>query len=255
MGWFGKAAFGYIGLLIGGPLGAIAGAALGHHLVDKKGNYATRTFPAYQDTRLRDAERAQAAYFISMFSILGKLAKIDGVVSKNEIFVIEKFMQNVGIPDEQRRFAIQIFNEAKNSAYSIDDYTIQFYQINKRNRVVLLSFLDLLFQVAVADSQLHTAEEAALKRIKDILQISEQEFSNIKARYLKDVDKYYKCLNCSADSSVEEIKKNYKKLARDFHPDTIISKGLPEEFIQFATKRFQEIQEAYEKIKKDRGFP
>lgn len=254
MGWFGKAAFGYIGLLIGGPLGAIAGAALGHHLVDKKGNFTNRPLGSYQGPSLMEEEKAQATYFISMFSIMGKLAKIDGVVSKDEIAVIESFMRNMQIPAAQRKFAIRIFNEAKNSPYSIEDYAIQFYQINKQQRAVLLSFLDLLFQLAAADGHLHAAEETALTKISDILQISDQEFNNIKARYFKDVAKYYKSLNCSPDSSVQEIKKNYKKLARDFHPDTIIAKGLPEEFVNFATRRFQEIQSAYEKIKKERGF-
>jgi DnaJ like chaperone protein len=61
-------------------------------------------------------------------------------------------------------------------------------------------------------------------------------------------------LNSSPESSNEEIRANYKKLVKDFHPDTIISKGLPEEFVQFATKRFQEIQEAYEKIRQERTF-
>jgi DnaJ like chaperone protein len=61
-------------------------------------------------------------------------------------------------------------------------------------------------------------------------------------------------LSCSVDSSNDEIKKSYKKLVRDFHPDTIVSKGLPEEFTEFAASRFREIQEAYEKVRKERGF-
>ena len=58
----------------------------------------------------------------------------------------------------------------------------------------------------------------------------------------------------NSNSALNKIKKSYKKLAKEFHPDTIISKGLPDEFIDFATKRFQEIQEAYEQIRKVRGF-
>jgi DnaJ like chaperone protein len=108
--------------------------------------------------------------------------------------------------------------------------------------------------VAAADGVLHAAEETALNSVKKIFQVSDRQFDNIKARYFKDVDKYYRILNSTPESPNEEIKKNYKALVKDFHPDTIISKGLPEEFINFATKRFQEIQEAYEKIKKDRGL-
>ena len=61
-------------------------------------------------------------------------------------------------------------------------------------------------------------------------------------------------LNCSPESSNEEIKSNYKKLVKDFHPDKIIAKGLPEEFIDFASNRFREIHESYEKIRQERGF-
>ena len=84
--------------------------------------------------------------------------------------------------------------------------------------------------------------------------ISDTEFAGIQGTLVDDAEKYYKVLNCTAACTDEEIKKQYKKLAKDFHPDTIIAKGLPEEFVAFATKRFQDIQGAYEKIKKKRGF-
>jgi len=128
------------------------------------------------------------------------------------------------------------------------------YQTTKRQPAVLMSFFDLLLQIAAADGKLHPAEETALKRIKGIFQISDHQFDNMKAVYFKELDRYYKTLNCSPQSSNEEIKSNYKKLVKDFHPDKIISKGLPEEFIDFATKRFREIQEAYDKIKQERNF-
>ena len=119
---------------------------------------------------------------------------------------------------------------------------------------LLLSFLDLLFQIAAADGRFHPAEETALGRIKEIFNISDKQFEDIKAVYFKDFDKNYKILNCTPDSSNEEIKSNYKKLVKEFHPDTIISKGLPEEFIEFASKRFQEIHGSYEKIRQERNF-
>jgi DnaJ like chaperone protein len=252
MGWFGKLTFGSLGLLIGGPLGAIAGAALGHHLVDKKEDLAAHTIYTNHEPTLGYIEQAQAAYFISIFSILGKLSKIDGVVTKDEIAVVEKFIGNLAIGDREKQFAKQVFMEAKNSAYSIDDFAIQFYRINKQQPSVLLSFFDVLFQIAAADGTFHSAEETALKRIKDIFGISEQQFNNLKGLYFKDTDKYYKVLNCTPESSDQDIKSNYKKLVKDFHPDTIVSKGLPEEFTDFATKRFREIQDAYEKIKQER---
>jgi len=143
MGWFGKLTFGSLGLFIGGPLGAIAGAVLGHHLFDKEEGFIDdRIHPTYEPT-LDQVEQDQAAYFISLFSILGKLAKIDGVVTRDEIFVVEKFINGLDIADREKQFAKQVFNEAKESAYSIDDFAIQLYQMTKQQPTVLLSFYNL----------------------------------------------------------------------------------------------------------------
>jgi DnaJ like chaperone protein len=254
MGWFGKLTFGSLGLFLGGPLGAIAGAALGHHLVDKKRSITEHTNHSARELKLKHAEQAQATYFISLFSILGKLAKIDGVVTRDEIVVVEHFLNNLHIAEREQQFAKQVFNEAKNSRYSIEDFAIQLYQTNKQQPTILLSFISLLCQVAAADGKFHPAEEAALRRIKDIFGISDQQFNNIKGSYFNDLDKHYKMLNCTPQSSNQEIKSSYKELVKDFHPDTIVSKGLPEEFTDFATKRFREIQGAYEKIRQERNF-
>jgi DnaJ like chaperone protein len=254
MGWFGKLTFGSLGLFLGGPLGAIAGAVLGHHLFDKREDFTQRRLPPREEPMLGRAEQAQAAYFVSMFSILGKLAKVDGVVTKDEIAVVGNFINNLPMGEEEKQFAREVFNEAKHSKYSLEDFSLQFHQIARQQPALLLSFLDILFRVAAADGTFHPEEEAALHRIKDIFRISDSQFNSIKSSYFKDVDLYYKRLNCTPQSSNEEIKSNYKKLVKDFHPDTIVSKGLPEEFTQFATDRFREIQEAYEKIRKERNF-
>jgi DnaJ like chaperone protein len=147
-----------------------------------------------------------------------------------------------------------VFNEAKNSPYLIDDFAIQLYQAVKNQPNLILSYFDLLFRIAAADGTLHSAEEAALKRIKEIFDISDNQYEDVKAVYFNDLDKHYKILNCTPESTKEEIKSNYKKLVKDFHPDTIISKGLPEEFIEFASDRFREIQGSYEKIRQERNF-
>jgi len=250
MGWFGKLTFGTAGFLFGGPLGAIAGAALGHHLVDKGNDYNRLSY----EEDIREVEKAQAAYFISMFSILGKLAKADGTVNKEEIAVVDHFIKTLRIPEQEKQFARRIFNEAKNSRYSIVDFAEQLYRMNSRQPTVLLSFMDLLFKLAAADGELNRSEEETLIKVRDVFRISEAQFNNIKACYFKDTDRYYRILNCTSADSDQDIKAAYKRLVKDFHPDTVISKGLPEEFVQFATARFQEIQNAYENIRKERSF-
>ena len=241
-------------MLFGGPLGAIAGAAMGHMLVDKRAGFPgqeTRSIPGPEFGR---AEQAQAVYFISLFSILGKMSKIDGLVTKNEIAVVQSFINSLPMEEREKQFAHQVFNEAKDSQYAIEDFASQLYQAIYNQPALVVSFFDLLFKIAAADGKLHPAEETAMKSIKNIFRLSNRQYDDIKAFYFKELDKYYKILSCTPESSNEEIKSNYKKLVKDFHPDKIISKGLPEEFIDFAESRFREIQESYEKIRKERNF-
>ena len=241
-------------MLLGGPLGAIAGAALGHVLIDKRSDLIRPDTRAIPPPEFEYAEKTQAAFFVSLFSILGKLSKIDGVVTKDEIAVVQDFINRLPIDETEKRFARQIFNEARNSPYRIDDFAMQLYQAVRNQPALLLAYFDLLFRIVAADGTFHAAEEASLKRVKEIFNISDKQYEDIKAVYFNDLDKHYKLLNCTPQSTNEEIKSNYKKLVKDFHPDAIISKGLPEEFIEFASKRFREIQGSYEKIRQERNF-
>ncbi len=254
MGWFGKLALGSLGMLIGGPIGAIAGAALGHVLIDKRVDLTGADPRAIPRPQFEFAEQTQATFFISLFSILGKLSKIDGVVSKEEIAVVQDFINSLPIDETEKQFARQVFNEAKDSPYRIEDFASQLYQAVQNQPTLVLTYFELLFRIVAADGTYHPAEEAALKQVKVIFNLSDKQYEDIKAVYFNDLDKHYKMLNCSPESSNDEIKSNYKKLVKDFHPDVIISKGLPEEFIEFAEKRFREIQESYEKIGQERNF-
>jgi len=254
MGWFGKLTFGSLGLFLGGPLGAMAGAALGHILLDKREAHFQPTGYNMDYQSLERAEETQATYFVSLFSILGKLAKIDNVVTGDEIALVQNFIDKMHADEREKQFAKKIFNESKNSSYAIEDFAGQFYRVVGQQPALVLSFFDLLFQLTAADGKLHPSEEEALLKIKDIFKISDRQFDDLKGAYFRELDRYYKLLNCTPESSDQKIRSNYKKLVKDFHPDTIVSKGLPEEFLDFATNRFREIQEAYEKIKQERKF-
>lgn len=248
MGWFGKLTLGTLGLFMGGPLGAIAGAVLGHHLFDRADRTEPETLPFGQ------ADQAQAAYFICLFSILAKMAKADGVVTREEINVVDQFLSTLRIPESEKQFARNIFNEAKKSPYTIDDFALQLYRMNQAQPTILVSFMDLLFKIASADGKLHEAEEAALYRLKQTFRISDGQFDNFKSVHFRQNDIYYRILNCTKESPNDEIKANYRKMVKEYHPDMLASKGMPEEFIEASTRKFQEIQESYEKVKKDRGF-
>lgn len=230
--------------MLGGPLGAVAGIALGAIYdsgVSRSGS------------RLNSGEEEHLTFFLATFSMLAKLAKADGVISREEIAVISRFMkENLGLDSEGEKLGIRIFNQAKTSPDRFEDYAVQFYSIFSGRREIIISMFDILMVVASADGVVHPNEERMLNSAARIFHISSGQYGRIKESRKSGVDKCYAILGCSRSDSNETIKKKYRKLAVEFHPDKIIAKGLPEEFITFAKTKFQEIQKAYEKVKAER---
>jgi len=249
MGWLGKILGGSLGYLVGGPIGAVAGAALGHGFDAAADLQRSGTGSAAEPLTAHESQ--QAAFFVSTFSMLGKLAKADGVVSREEVAAVEAFMRNnLGLPPQARRLAIRIFDEAKSSPVEFEDYARQFYGLFHGRPEMLYSMVELLTTVALADGVFHPEEQRLIAAAAEIFGV---EYEQVRRARTDDADRYYAVLGASREDSMTEIKKKYRALAQEYHPDRIISKGLPEEFVKFANQKFQEIQEAYEKIKAERG--
>lgn len=248
MGWFGKVVGGTIGFALGGPLGAIAGAAFGHTFdSSSKQRYVNN------NARLSSGEESQFTFFIAAFSMLAKLAKADGRVSKEEIDSIEDFMvNNLNLNHESRRLAMNIFHAATDSQETFHDFARQFYMHFSRQPQLLELMMDMLFRVSVADGVLSESEEQLIHSAARVFNFNDAEYSKFKSRYVKDFEKYYAILGCGGNDPDDQIKKQYRKLVSEYHPDKIASKGLPEEFTKFANDKFREIQGAYEVIKKER---
>ena len=161
MAWFGKIALGSLGMMFGGPLGAVLGAAVGHHLIDKQQAAAQARFQQASGAPFGRVAQHQAAGFVCILSMLAKIAKADGAVTQDELAVVDHFINSLPMPEDEKAFARRVFNEAKNSPHSLEDFAAQFYQMTRAEPTVLCSFLDVLFQVAAADGVLHPAEEKA----------------------------------------------------------------------------------------------
>jgi DnaJ like chaperone protein len=114
--------------------------------------------------------------------------------------------------------------------------------------------MDLLFKVSTVGGDVGAAEERLLISAAKIFQFNDARYNTIKSRHVKVSGRYYAVLGCTKSDSDETIKSKYRKLVREFHPDAIAAKGLPEEFTSFAESKFREIQMAYEEIKKERGI-
>jgi len=252
MSWLGKVVGGTIGFAIGGPVGAVAGAAFGHMFDNEN---AGQIDVGKESNRLSNGETAQMTFFVASFSMLAKLIRSDGTVTEPEIQTVRQFMvDDLHLNPQSRLAAEHIFRAEMDSNESFENFAMQFYQ-NFYNQPQLLELMiDILFRVALADGALHAAEEKLIQSATNIFKFSSNAYLQFRSRYAPESDKYYTILGCSNSDSNDKIKSQYRKLVRDYHPDTIASKGLPEEFTTFANDKFREIQEAYEVVKKERGL-
>ncbi len=251
MGIIGKIVGGAIGFALGGPLGAVAGAVFGHSYDESK----LLDRPNRRRESISAGDQDQAVFFLAAFSMLAKLVRSDGRVSDAEIGAIERFMiRDLGMGPEKRRDVYAVFEVALQSPETFEGFATQFYHQFRYRPELIELMLDILFRVAVADGAMAGAEERLIHIAAQIFRCSPSQFEAIRSRYIDDTNKHYTTLGCSPDDSIEVIKKNYRQLARKYHPDRLAANGLPEEFGQVATEKFRAIQEAYEAISKERGI-
>ena len=231
---------GMIGFTFLGPLGALIGSVVGSRMGR---NSVRRKNPNNLDH--------QVAFFAALFACLAKIAKADGQVTKEEINKIEDFItQKFNLDGEQRNFAINIFQKAKDDNVSFDAYAKQLASLLKRSPNSLMIFYELLFELAMADGELHPNEEKLLKRVPRIFGFNDGLYNKLFQKYGMKTQNFYEVLGVSKQMNFDEIRKIYLKKRREFHPDKLISKGLPEELIEKAQEKFIEIQEAYEELEK-----
>ena len=275
MSWFGKVIGGVLGFSLGGgPLGAIIGAVLGHQLDKKSDDFQERYAPG-------DQERVQAAFFTATFSVMGHIAKADGTVTQNEIRHAENVMQRMGLDQDARKFAIDLFQQGKANDFDLEAVLRQFKQECQRRRNLMQMFLEVQITMALADGTIHEHERAILHRVGKHLGFAgfmiDQLIKMVQAqqgfhRYSQQgqggnhggtyqqapdapsVDQAYQVLGVTSSDEEKTVKRAYRRLMSQHHPDKLVAKGLPEEMIKMATEKTQEIKSAYELIKKSKGW-
>lgn len=239
MSWMGKILGGGLGFMIGGPIGAVLGAVIGHHTLDKG---AVLSFE----------EQRHTVFFLGTFSMLGKLSKADGVVSSEEIEVVEQVMQdNLRLTPEARKFAIDIFTNAKDSGDAFEDYARQFFEEFQDYPEVLSSLIDLLLRLAHSDGVVHPQEQHMIEQAVEIFKLGST-YEQLKARYSdsNDLNRCYEILGATHEEDLGTIKKKYRKLAMEYHPDRVHSRGVSPEFGALSEDRFKDIQHAYDVVER-----
>ena len=253
MGILGKVVGAGLGFMVGGPLGAVLGGSLGHQYdAAQTTRQNKRKFIGAGQQSMQDY---QAIFMVSLISMAAKISKADGHVSAAEISVLDDFLKNeLRLSAQERQTASRIFNQAKQYHGDYADFAREFHTISSGNHQLLVTMLHLLFRIAASDAQVNPAEQEMIHNIARIFNLSAGEFDQIKSFYIKETSGSYKILGCTPASSDEEIKKAYRKLAHEYHPDKILAKGLPEDFVKFANQKLKEINEAYDRIKKERAI-
>ena len=271
MGWWGKLAGGAFGFMLGGPLGAVLGAVLGHNL-DKGMN----GLAGDEDLQPGDRERVQTAFFTATFSVMGHLAKADGRVSAKEISLAEAVMRQMDLDAEVRRTAMRLFQQGKENDFPLDQVLQQFRHECHRRTTLIQMFMEIQIQAAYADGRMDPAEERLLLHICKQLGIPEFVFRRLEKMVQAELhatgqpgaggrkaarrpvgltlEDGYAILNIDAGVSDAEVKKAYRRLTSQHHPDKLVAKGLPEEMMKLAAQKTHEIRQAYELIKEARGF-
>ena len=244
----GKLVGGAIGFALGGPIGAIAGAVFGHA-------FDSASADQYSQSSLSYGESSQITFFVATFSMLAKVAKADGQVSRPEMDAVRQFMTyDLNLSPESQHLALNIFHTALESGESFESFASQFYGQFHVQPQMLELMMDILLRVSASDGTINPNEERMIQSAAAIFGFNNVQYTAMRSRYAQDVNKYYAVLGCTPADSDDQVKKQHRKLVSEYHPDKIMSKGLPDEFIKFANDKFKEIQEAYEYIKKERGI-
>lgn len=271
MSWSGKLFGGALGLMLGGPIGGLLGVALGHKLDNRGSKPRFSRHMLFGGSR---RERKQGAFFATTFSVMGYLAKVDGRITEREIELAERVMTRMELNQEMRDLAIQLFNEGKQPGFAIDDVLEQFRRLCRRNYMLVWMFIEIQMAAAYADGEPNPAERNLLIHICGRLGIAEQDFARLEQMIRAErhyggtyrdtgrrttpvrtsLNDAYALLNITPEADVDAIKKSYRRMMNQHHPDKLVAKGLPEEMMKLASQKTHEIKTAYEQIRRQRGF-
>ncbi len=209
----------------------------------------------------------QAVFLETVFILMGKLAKADGRVSQEEIDHSEEFMQKLGMTAEHRQLAIAWFKKGADPEFDIEPTYKKFLTYCGHTRNLKDVLLVYLIVMALADGHFHPAEEELLTDIAGRLGYGREAFKHMVDMVLNQshfaggqvttaaaLDDAYKALGVTKDSTDAEIKRAYRKLMSQYHPDKLIGQGVPEDMIAMATEQAKEIQLAHDLIKKSRNI-
>lgn len=244
MGKYAKWIGGTLGWVLGGgsPIGAIFGFAVGS-MVD------ATSFEKGSAGKGPMRTTAPGDFTASLLVLTAVVMKADGKIMKSELDYVKSFFsRQFGARHTQQH--MQMLKEVLTKDIPVRQVCLEIRQ--NMDHPLRLQLMHYLFGIAAADGKIDASELRVLTQISDYLGVNERDFTALKAMFVKDTESAYKILEIEKSASDDEIKKAYRKMAVKFHPDKVSHLG--EEHQKSAKEKFQKVQEAYENIKKERGF-
>ncbi len=251
-----------VGFFVGGPAGALLGGLAGHQVdlqIERKDGGARGVAPA---------RAVQEAFFRTTFQAMGHLAKSDGYVSEQEIHAARQVMQQFGLGQPETRLAIELFTLGKARDFPLEAALGQLHALIRGRTDLCRMFVQIQLQAALWSGPLHGPGRALLERMCRVLEISTLELARMEAllrmqqpsgqtpaqREAEKLGSAYEVLGIGPDAGDAEVKKSYRRLMNQNHPDKLVAKGLPESMMKVAEEKTRQVRAAYEVICEARGL-
>lgn len=230
-------------LLGGGPIGLILGVLAGKYFDDNM--MVEEGTDRYYNP--------QFVFWAGISVLAAKMSKADGTVSPAEVNIFRQFLDQKRVDSNTKKTCAEIFNRSKSDADGYQSYARDIYKIWYHDKQVLGETFMLLVNIAMADNYLHPNEEQMLKGIANEFGFNQYDYNRLMA-FVKpeNPNRIYEVLGVNKNDSMKTIKKRYRDLVKENHPDRLVSRGVPDSVIEDAKKRMQEINVAYDEIVKQR---
>jgi DnaJ like chaperone protein len=264
--WRGKALGALVGVVAGGPVGALAGAFIGHWFdAQSESRASVGAEPAYAES-----VAVQEAFFRATFQAMGHIAKADGRVSEDDVRAARAMMAELRLGEREVQLAIELFTQGKAKSFPFDPTLQALFALCRERPDLCRMFVQIQLQAVLWSGSVHLAARRLLLRACEVLDVSAYELVQMEALLrmqrgwtrsngarqpaVDRLNEAYAVLGVSHTANAEEVTKAYRRLMNQHHPDKLVARGLPQSMMEMAETKTRQIRAAYELIREARAM-